>query len=719
MRNTLAKTWALALGLFLTPTIQAQFTIDIPGATSTIVTGINNADHIVGYSTDEEGYTSGFFKLDDEILTLNINGSHTWLGGINNNGMIVGHYSATGLTSDRHVFIYNTVDQTYTDIPALDAFDFTSANDINDNLWISGDLKNGANRRFFIWSEENGLDVESVFLEGSPAPTYGGHSIDNSGRITGYYIDGSSYFSFRYHQDFGYTDEVDLPDPESEITHKTRLMGANGSGKAVLDFILSDNCHVYDFNNPDAWTGLEKLVPGSTELHMLDINDANHIVGYYTDENYIVHGYADISIGTDFDLQVDGHAFDNVDEVLWNYDWEAFSLIYNSDPYWSQYGVYPFPEITPGFLFHASSYPGWVDFVTVMSTQSCYFNINYQGIPFDYPVMRPNAFNSWKIHKTIGFEGACFGMAANAGASWQFPDLLNEKFNYGNQDNPLEDIYSWGNNFTLISAANQGMAAQASQQYTALNASPNDQQPHDILNTLMTAFSDPGIEIPIVAFNLYISGTVFGHAVFPYAMIPADEMNTYYLYYYDPNATGSYDSKFEITFDADFSHYSTQFGEQTTPLSIYGMGVMDTQDIYAPQLTPGIVAQDQYPTADGHSEEAEETRDGEQVRVFCLDTDAFQIDGGGGSIQVSDGAVTNTIEDSKPWLNYGGSPQSITQFLLPTGSYSVSTTEDENDYFNGGIIADETIIMYHRYGTSTGEEDAMEVNGDELSYEQR
>jgi hypothetical protein len=338
MRTSISILLVFPFVLFFSTYSNAQFTIDIPGAVSTYVTGINNADHIVGYSVNEEGYTSAFFKLDEEILTLNISGFHTWFGGINNNDMIVGHYSSTGLTNDRHVFIYNPADGTYTDVPDLDGFDFTSANDINDNLWISGDLKNGANRRVFIWNSETGLDVESVFLDGSPAPTYGGHSIDNSGRITAYYIDGANYYSFRYHPDFGYTDAVDLPDPESEATHKTRLMGANNSGLAVLDFILSDNCHIYDFNNPESWVGLEKLVPGSTELHMMDINDSNHIVGYYTDENYVVHGYADMSVSTDFDLQVDGHAFDNESEVLWNYDWSLWQNLYNTDPYWSQYG---------------------------------------------------------------------------------------------------------------------------------------------------------------------------------------------------------------------------------------------------------------------------------------------------------------------------------------------------------------------------------------------
>jgi hypothetical protein len=261
------------------------------------------------------------------------------------------------------------------------------------------------------------------------------------------------------------------------------------------------------------------------------------------------------------------------------------------------------------------------------------------------------AFNAWKIHRAVNFEGACFGMAANSGASWQFPELLNVKFNYGNQEFPLEEIYNWGNNYTVINAANQGMAAQSSQEYTSLNAAISDQEPHEIMNILLDAFITPNTEVPLVAFDLHLSIGDFGHAVFPWAMVPAPEMNTYYLYIYDPNATGSYAARFEITYNDDYSNYTFEFGTETTPPYVFGMSLMHTQAIYAPQLIPGIIADEELLSTHDDEEETEEERDGEFVRLFCLEADAFQIDGGGGSITVNGNTVTNTIPDSKPWLN--------------------------------------------------------------------
>ena len=709
----------LGLSLLLTFPVEAQFTLDVPGATETYVTGINNDDNFCGYYRDSEGNYSGFIRIGLETFAIRIDEQDTWFGGINISNQVVGRYNPSGAANDYHTFIYDPFTDTRTDISDLDGYEFTNPHDINDNGQISGDLKSAANRRFFIWDPDTGLNTQNYLISGSPAPTYGGHSIDNSGRITGYYIDGANYYSFRYHPDFGYLESVDLGDPEVPTVHKTRLMGANGSGKAVLDFVLSDNCHVYDFNDPLGWTGLEKLIPGSTEIHGLDINDSNHIVGYYSDGDGIIHGFADFAISTDFDLNVDGHAFTNSYEDLWDLNWDEYENYYLYDPSFVDAGYsLEFPEISPGNLFPPQSYPPWTSFVNVMSLQSCYYNVNHDGVFYDTPIMRPSAFNSWKINRAENFGGACFGMAANAGASWQYPELLNSKFNEDGDEAFLQDIFNLGDSDILKNAAHEGMAAQSSQTYTSLNAAANTKLPHELLNDLKTIFLAES-EMPIVAFSLHISAGLFGHAVFPYAMVPQG-LNEYKLFYYDPNAPGSYDSSFDIRYDENLSFYTTQFGEETTSEETYGMKLMLVQEIYEPQLTPGFTGELPQEAHDHHSNDvlAEAgNRDEGDPRIFSLGNNLLNIVGEGGEITVNGSEITNTIAGAQPWLKYGGQAQTLNQFILPVGSYEIVTTESEEDaYFTGGVIDGESIIMFHRYESELADDDKLILNGSELSY---
>lgn len=695
----------------------AQFTFDMPGATATYVTGINDADDFVGYYTLPNGDTDAFYVVDGEVLSFTVDGLDTWFGGINNSGQIVGRYNPSGASTDYHAFVFTIADASYSVIDALEGFEWTSPNDINDSGQVSGDLKNGANRRVFIWDESAGLTVESYFLNGSPAPTYGGHSIDASGRVTGWYIDGAVYTSFRWHPDLGYTDIVDLPDPEFPASHKTRLMGTNNNGRGVLDFITSDDCHLFDFNATEAWGGLEKLVPNSTEIHGHDINDSGHLCGWYTDQDYAVHGFVDVAIQTDFDVNTHGHAFDNTNDPVWNWDFEAYAQMYQYDPYYWGYG-YPFPQPSPGYLFFASSYPGWADFVRVMGTQSCYFNVNFQGVAFDTPVLRPHAFNAWKIHKTDDFEGACFGMASNAGAAWQFPELLNQKFNPSYTGIPdMSDVYALGNNSYVISAANQGMAAQASQTYTGINAGWDTVLPHEIMSQLFETFLYD-TEVPVIGFNLQLSVGLFGHAVFPYAMIPRPgELNTYDLVVYDPNASGNGTVAFEIVYFEDLSSYSIAFGDETTPPEAYGMQLMFAQDLYAPTLVPGFMAtevrseEQQQVTSTTARASAEDC-----VRLFSLNASEVTITGAGGALTAAGNDISNTIDGARPRFRFTGQPETVNQFELPLGTYVLENTLATDGGFDAGLVIGGTVINYHRDTASGGQSDQLALDGASLEY---
>jgi uncharacterized membrane protein len=71
--------------------------IDLPGATFTSATGINNGGQIVGNYEDVTG-SHGFLDSGGSFTSINVPGAtDTYVSGINNGGQIVGNYDdATG-----------------------------------------------------------------------------------------------------------------------------------------------------------------------------------------------------------------------------------------------------------------------------------------------------------------------------------------------------------------------------------------------------------------------------------------------------------------------------------------------------------------------------------------------------------------------------------------------------------------------------------------------
>jgi len=110
---------ALANGYVFTP-------IDVPGATQTQPTGINNNGAIVGWYWDGSFQTHGFLDVNGSFTTLDVPGSVlTQALGINDQGLIVGGYQVAVQLSPSvtafifHGFVYNgstyqTLDSTVT-----------------------------------------------------------------------------------------------------------------------------------------------------------------------------------------------------------------------------------------------------------------------------------------------------------------------------------------------------------------------------------------------------------------------------------------------------------------------------------------------------------------------------------------------------------------------------------------------------------------------------
>ncbi len=77
----------------LSASAQQFVTVDYPGATATVVFGINNTGQMVGAFTDSEGLTHGFSLISGTFTQIDFtNATFTQASDINDVGQIVGTY---------------------------------------------------------------------------------------------------------------------------------------------------------------------------------------------------------------------------------------------------------------------------------------------------------------------------------------------------------------------------------------------------------------------------------------------------------------------------------------------------------------------------------------------------------------------------------------------------------------------------------------------------
>ena len=103
MNQLLCGFAAWGLGVGLTGPAQAQYMytrLDVPGATDTVGSGINDAGQIVGYYFIGDMYHGFLLDVDGSYTTLDLPGA-TVIGanGINGAGQIVGRYEDAGFAS--------------------------------------------------------------------------------------------------------------------------------------------------------------------------------------------------------------------------------------------------------------------------------------------------------------------------------------------------------------------------------------------------------------------------------------------------------------------------------------------------------------------------------------------------------------------------------------------------------------------------------------------
>ncbi|MGZ3747468.1 MAG: hypothetical protein ACXVCD_09040 [Pseudobdellovibrionaceae bacterium] len=217
----------IPLAFFAPPALATEYsftTVDVPGCPA--FGGVNNSDTIVTWA--------GVIDAGGNINPINVPGaSSTTVWGINDSGAIVGLYSDSGGV---HGFLY--AGGSFTTINFPDAHN-TWAQAINDSgdivgvYWNPPDPLHG-----YLYSRGSFTTID---VPGGPWGFGGGggvYGINNSSAIVGFYSDATGT-SHGFLNEGGSFSTVDVPGASS-----TTVLGINDSGAIVGNYLdAGGNCH--------------------------------------------------------------------------------------------------------------------------------------------------------------------------------------------------------------------------------------------------------------------------------------------------------------------------------------------------------------------------------------------------------------------------------------------------------------------------------------------
>ncbi len=249
-------------------------TIEVPNARYTGPAQINNLGQIVGTFNDGAG-KHGFVETNGVFTAFDFGttpfGGTTQGDAINDTGQIVG-------TSDSGSFLY--ANGTFTPIIYPGLATSTFALGIND----AGQITGMADATGF-------LDTNGVFsmINVPGAILTSGQSINNQGKITGFYLLAGS-LAQGFIDDAGVFTTIDAPGATtgSGAIPGTFLGYMNDSGQ-IMGF-YTDDTGLHSFLYSDGiFTAIN--VPGALSTYASGINDAGQFVGTYTDSAGVQHGF--------------------------------------------------------------------------------------------------------------------------------------------------------------------------------------------------------------------------------------------------------------------------------------------------------------------------------------------------------------------------------------------------------------------------------------------
>ena len=239
-------------------------TLDVPGATSTALHGINGAGQIVGsYTTSANTNLHGFLYSGGSFTTFDAPSPQaidTTLSGINDAGQIVG----TLFEANRFPRAFKLDSSGFT---VLDFPNGSQATGINNHGQIVGGFFDAGDRHGFV--DTNGV-VTAIDVPGVPGTLIQG--INGLGQLI---LNAATYNGFLYSN--GVFTDIGFPG-----TRDTSLFGINDAGQIVgLPSGVLDPINGFI---PISLPGARSTIPSG-------INNVGQIVGGFVDSSGVEHGF--------------------------------------------------------------------------------------------------------------------------------------------------------------------------------------------------------------------------------------------------------------------------------------------------------------------------------------------------------------------------------------------------------------------------------------------
>jgi hypothetical protein len=270
----LTITDAAAMSCSQAPTDYVCSAIDVPGAASTRVNGINNLNSVSGYYEIPGTSTFRWSSSGFDLPSVPPGASAAYGFGINDAGHLVGY---TLGSSGFKGFLWDG--NTYSDI-AYPGASHTFTFGINASGTVAGSYQtsptsvSGFLLTGSVYQSLNVPGAKSTYLYGvNSAGTAAGTYISSTGEIVGFTGDGSTFSDIRV--------------PGASQTY---VRGINNIGDVVGNYIdsLGATQGFARLSNGTFWTF---AVAGALRTYVMGINDSRAVAGYFMPNDYFSEGF--------------------------------------------------------------------------------------------------------------------------------------------------------------------------------------------------------------------------------------------------------------------------------------------------------------------------------------------------------------------------------------------------------------------------------------------
>lgn len=685
----------LVLAIPFYSSAQYEF-FDYTGATQTWVTGINDLGDFVGYF-DDGSDIKGFYVIGQDTGVLDYPTANvTYAYGISNSKKVVGKYNAFTGASETEGYIWDYYTSQYEDLttPVISGGEHTQVLDINDNDCWAGNFRVSTTAKLMTQCI-GGTFVQDWY---NNKPTYG-TCIDNVGLVGGYYIDGAYITSFIWTGA-----NYNLIDHPNSI--KTRVWGMNNDRIVVGDYNNTTG-FIYDGYSQNGGSGAfeDISIDGAVTVHPQDINNENHICGYYTDGNGAAHGFFIREYDLVFRPHIDGWNFANDEALLWPYD--AYNnYIYNIDPYLKEkYDIaqfFPSWETTlPNNPYPSSSFPSWPLFVETFGEEQAYEMVN--GVR----AMKPAAYNFWRGIRNDRWGGSCTGFSVTS--LMAFDDASLFATNYPSL--PNANVHSQSISPANRSALNRSQILQFSTFHSDFDWTAGNNSTSHNLNLIKGMMVDESMDDMAIGINNVSGvGEYGGHSLVPFKVERDETPGWELVYVYDSNYPNDTTRHIRVNKQANGGdgawYYEASQNQQGVPQQWGGPGAKFGFHVNAPISTYAGTLEIGQIAMPGSSE-----RNSGYVEAYFSPKAKELVTVGNASMGYSGNDFTWDINAGMPIADYNGTQSPPLGYMVDELSSFIATiSNSDTNHVYMNVFGDGIVQGFSR-------NDAIATQQDELSFD--